>query len=76
MLCESALTNRCQAPINMLHNRGTIKNLGLVNVYASADPAATGGFVVKNAGAIHRYRHLGVAAEGLQVGIPLDASSK
>lgn len=69
MLSDLTLTNRCKAPINMLHNRGTIGNLGLLNVYATAETSGSGGCVVRNDGIVRRFYQIGVTTIGLEVGI-------
>jgi len=69
MLSDSTLANRCEAPINMLHNRGTIGNLALMNVNATTDISGSGGCVVKNDGTIHRSYHAGVAVTGFELGL-------
>ena len=69
-LSDMTLVNRCESPINMLHNHGTIGNLALANVYARAEDSSPGGQVVKNAGTIHRCQHGMVVVEGFEMGIP------
>ena len=67
-VADATLVNRCEAPISMLHNRGTIGNLALANVYATAEGPGSGGQIVKNAGTIHRCHHAMVAATGFEPG--------
>lgn len=69
MLSDISLVNRCKAPIHILRNRGTVGNLGLLNVCATAEPSGSGGCVVKNEGTIHRFSQTGVAATGFEVGV-------
>ena len=42
MLSDLSLVNRCKAPIHILRNRGTVGNLGLLNVCATAEPSGSG----------------------------------
>lgn len=67
---DSSLTNRCAGPINLLRNRGTVGNLSLSNVFARAGAAGAGGAVVRNEGTLGRVRAAGVAADGLETGLP------
>ena len=68
VLSDVTLVNRCGSPINLLHNRGTIGNLGLTNVYAKAGDARSGGFVLKNDGSISRLCPMNVSALGFELG--------
>jgi len=70
LLSDVTLVNRCNAPINLLHNRGTIGHLGLANVCATAGASARGGSVVRNAGSIRSVHHSGLAVSGLEIGLP------
>ena len=72
-LADMTLANRCDSPINLLHNQGTIGNLALTDVYATAETSGAGGHVVKNAGTIRRCHHQGVAAIGCELGISAEA---
>ena len=68
-LNDITLENRCKAPINLLRNRGTIRNLAFHNVRATAEHAGPRGCVVKNEGTVSRFSQTGVTAAGLDVGM-------
>ncbi len=57
----------------MLHNGGTIGNLALSNVYATAEAPGSGGHIVKNAGTVYRCHHMGVATIGYEIGVSTEA---
>ena len=69
VLDDVTLENRCAAPISLLHNRGTMGNLALLNVYAKAEGASPGGHIVQNAGTISRSHQTNLTAIGFEVGI-------
>lgn len=69
MLSEITLTNQCQAPITLLHNRGTVGHLSLMNVHARGEGSGPGGCIVQNRGAILRSSQFGVATTGFEVGV-------
>ena len=69
LLSDITLTNQCQAPINLLRNRGTIGNLELRNVSATAEHSGDRGYVVRNEGTIGRFNQTGVVTAGLEVGM-------
>ena len=75
-LTDMTLVNRCESPINMLHNRGTIGNLALANVCATAEVSGSGGHVAKNAGTVRRCHHTGIAATGYELGTSTEALDK
>jgi hypothetical protein len=68
VLSDVVVKNRCAAPMHLLHNRGTVENLSLVNVLATAAGAGAGSAVVKNDGTLHRSSHFGVVATGYEAG--------
>lgn len=69
LLDNVSLTNRSGAPVNLLHNQGTVDSLSLTNVSAKAEGTASGGCVVKNAGGIARVHQTNVTASGLDAGV-------
>lgn len=69
-LTDVTLVNQCQSPMDMVHNRGTIENLSLINVYAQAEASASGGTILRNAGSIQHCHHMGVMGVGLETGVP------
>jgi hypothetical protein len=52
--------NGCPSPLSVIHNRGAIENLGLLNV------SMRGGQVIRNEGMIGRLEQMNVAARGLR----------
>ena len=71
VLSDISLRNRCQSPIDLVHNCGTIENLALQNLYATAEPAGLGGSVVRNEGTVSHFSQSGVGGSGLTLGTGL-----
>ena len=69
-LSDVTLVNRSGSPINLLHNHGSIGNLGLFHVHAQAGDAGSGGKIVRNAGTIERVNQFNTATSGFEPGYP------
>ena len=66
VLSGITLRNHCPSPIDLLHNCGEIENLALQNVYATAEPAGAGGYVIRNEGTISHLSQTGISGSGLE----------
>ncbi len=67
VLSEVTLINRCGRALNILHNRGTIGQLGIQNLNARAEEA--GGVILRNTGHIAHIHQSNVTAKGFELGV-------